>query len=94
MPARQLLGYARSHGVGGIRAELEAAGMPIGPNDLLIAAHADAIGALLVTDNTDEFSRVRDLRVENWIRSSLSLRFDSSLLNAVFQEGQRPQNYA
>lgn len=53
---------------GGIRAELEAAGKPIGPNDLLIAAHAYAAGAVLVTDNTGEFSRVRDLRVENWIR--------------------------
>ncbi|RCW79893.1 tRNA(fMet)-specific endonuclease VapC [Paracoccus lutimaris] len=53
---------------GGIRAELEAAGKPIGPNDLLIASHACAAGAILVTDNTDEFSRVRGLRVENWIR--------------------------
>ena len=53
---------------GGIRAELEAAGKPIGPNDLLIAAHAYAAGAILVTGNTGEFSRVRGLRVENWIR--------------------------
>ena len=53
---------------GGIRAELEAAGKPIGPNDLLIAAHAYAAGAILVTDNTGEFSRVRGLRVENWVR--------------------------
>lgn len=53
---------------GGIRADLEAAGKPIGPNDLLIAAHACAAGAILVTDNTGEFSRVRGLRVENWIR--------------------------
>ena len=53
---------------GDIRAELEAAGKPIGPNDLLIAAHAFAAGAILVTDNTGEFSRVRGLRVENWIR--------------------------
>ncbi len=53
---------------GGIRAELEAAGKPIGPNDLLIAAHAYATGAILVTDNTGEFSRIRGLRVENWIR--------------------------
>lgn len=53
---------------GGIRAELEAAGKPIGPNDLLIAAHAYAAGAILVTDNTGEFSRVRGLQVENWIR--------------------------
>lgn len=53
---------------GGIRVELEAAGKPIGPNDLLIAAHACAAGAILVTDNAGEFSRVRGLRVENWIR--------------------------
>lgn len=53
---------------GGIRAELEAAGKTIGPNDLLIAAHACAAGAILVTDNTGEFSRVRGLRVENWTR--------------------------
>jgi tRNA(fMet)-specific endonuclease VapC len=53
---------------GSIRAELEAAGKPIGPNDLLIAAHACAAGAILVTDNTSEFYRVRGLRVENWLR--------------------------
>ena len=53
---------------GGIRAKLEAAGKPIGPNDLLIAAHAYAAGAILVTDNTGDFSRVRGLKVENWIR--------------------------
>lgn len=53
---------------GGIRAELEAAGKPIGPNDLLIAAHAYAAGATLVTDNTAEFTRIRGLKVENWIR--------------------------
>ena len=52
---------------GGIRAELEAAGKPIGPNDLLIAAHAYAVKAVLVTANTGEFTRVRGLRVENWI---------------------------
>ncbi|MDD7973874.1 type II toxin-antitoxin system VapC family toxin [Roseinatronobacter alkalisoli] len=53
---------------GGIRAALEAAGKTIGPNDLLIAAHAYAAGAILVTENTGEFSRVRGLRVENWTR--------------------------
>src|SRR3546814_583938 len=52
---------------GGIRAELEAAGKPIGPNDLLIAAHAYALGAVLVTANVAEFSRVRGLKVENWL---------------------------
>lgn len=52
---------------GWIRADLEVAGKPIGPNDLLIAAHAHALGAVLVTANTSEFSRVRSLKVENWL---------------------------
>jgi tRNA(fMet)-specific endonuclease VapC len=51
----------------GIRAELEAAGKPIGPNDLLIAAHAYAVGAVLVTANIGEFQRIRGLRIENWL---------------------------
>ena len=51
----------------GIRAELEAAGKPIGSNDLLIAAHAHATGATIVTANTDEFKRIRGLNVENWL---------------------------
>jgi tRNA(fMet)-specific endonuclease VapC len=50
-----------------IRAELEAAGKPIGSNDLLIAAHAHAAGATIVTANTDEFKRIRGLKVENWL---------------------------
>lgn len=55
---------------GGIRAELESAGRPIGPNDLFIAAHAYALDATLVTANTGEFSRIRALKVENWIRDT------------------------
>lgn len=50
-----------------IRAELEMAGRPIGPNDLFIAAHAYALGAVLVTANVGEFKRIRALRVENWL---------------------------
>jgi tRNA(fMet)-specific endonuclease VapC len=52
---------------GGIRPELEAAGNPIGGNDLLIAAHASATGATIVTANTNEFKRIRGLNVENWL---------------------------
>ena len=52
---------------GEIRSDLEAAGKPIGGNDLLIAAHACAIGAAIVTGNADEFKRVRGLKVENWL---------------------------
>ena len=51
-----------------LRAELERKGQPIGPNDMLIAAHALALGAVLVTDNVREFRRVKGLKVENWLR--------------------------
>ena len=50
-----------------IRVELEASGKPIGPNDLLIAAHARSLGTTIVTANAAEFSRVRGLNVENWL---------------------------
>ena len=50
-----------------IRAALERAGTPIGPNDLLIAAQARALGLTLVTGNIREFSRVPGLVVENWL---------------------------
>lgn len=50
-----------------IRNTLERAGTPIGPNDLLIASHARALGLTLVTDNVREFSRVQGLVVENWL---------------------------
>lgn len=52
---------------GMIRAALEASGKPIGGNDLLIAAHAQAIAATVVTANEGEFKRVRGLKVENWL---------------------------
>ena len=51
---------------GTLRTELEAAGQPIGPNDLLLAAHALAVGATMVTANVGEFRRVPGLTVENW----------------------------
>jgi tRNA(fMet)-specific endonuclease VapC len=50
-----------------IRSELENAGEPIGANDFLIAAHAAAVNATIVTANVDEFKRVRGLKVENWL---------------------------
>lgn len=52
---------------GPIRAALEAKGTPIGPLDTLIAAHAVALGAVLVTDNVREFRRVAGLTVESWM---------------------------
>jgi tRNA(fMet)-specific endonuclease VapC len=52
-----------------LRLHLEQAGMPIGPNDMLIAAHALAAESILVTANTGEFSRVPGLAVENWLEA-------------------------
>lgn len=53
---------------GAVRTQLERAGTPIGANDLLIAAQALAVGYTVVSDNDKEFSRVKDLRCENWLR--------------------------
>lgn len=62
-------GGAATH-YAGIRADLKTRGALIGANDLLIAAHARAAGLTLVTNNTDEFGRVRDLVIENWTRTA------------------------
>ncbi len=51
---------------GPLRTKLERQGTPIGSVDLLIAAHALALGVILVTNNAKEFRRVKGLRVENW----------------------------
>ena len=51
---------------GRVRSGLEKVGRPIGPNDMLIAAHALSRRLVLVTDNVDEFRRVKGLKVENW----------------------------
>ena len=51
-----------------LRARLEAAGTPIGGNDMLIAAQALASGCILVTDSEREFGRVTGLEIENWLR--------------------------
>lgn len=53
---------------GRVRANLQGRGVPIGGNDLFIAAHALALGATLVTDNVREFERVEGLQIENWLR--------------------------
>ena len=52
-----------------LRHYLTRQGTLIGPNDLLIAAHALAGGLTLVTTNAGEFSRVPGLKVENWLQS-------------------------
>lgn len=52
-----------------VRLYLEQAGTPVGPNDMLIAAHALAADATLVTANVSEFSRIPGLRLENWLEA-------------------------
>ena len=52
---------------GEVRAGVERKGMPIGPLDLQIAAHAIALSTILVTNNQREFGRIAGLQLENWI---------------------------
>ena len=52
---------------GKIRAALEKKGTPIGPLDMMIAAHAQSLGYTVVTNNVKEFSRVSALKIENWV---------------------------
>ena len=51
---------------GKVRTDLEKQGLPIGPLDTLIAAHALSLNVPLVTNNTGEFSRVKNLILEDW----------------------------
>jgi tRNA(fMet)-specific endonuclease VapC len=53
-----------------IRVDLAARGTPIGANDASIAGHAIAAGAVLVTNNSREFSRVAGLSLEDWAASA------------------------
>ncbi len=59
---------AAARDFGEIRVALERAGRRIGPYDLLIAAHARHIGAVLVTNHEREFRRVPGLTVQNWLK--------------------------
>lgn len=52
---------------GKIRADLENRGTPIGSLDMMIAGHAKSLNYTLVTNNTREFDRVTDLKLENWV---------------------------
>lgn len=52
---------------GELRADLERRGQTIGSLDTMIAAHAISMNAVLVTNNTREFSGIKDLRLENWV---------------------------
>jgi tRNA(fMet)-specific endonuclease VapC len=51
---------------GKVKAALQRRGTPIGPLDTLIAGHAKAVDAVLVTNNTKEFARVDGLQLEDW----------------------------
>jgi tRNA(fMet)-specific endonuclease VapC len=53
-----------------IRTYLESQGTPISANDLLIAAHALHLNLTVVTNNVREFSRVPNLKVENWLNTN------------------------
>lgn len=50
-----------------VRADLETAGRPICPLDTQVGAHAQSLGAVLVTNNTAEFRRIKGLKIENWL---------------------------
>jgi len=52
---------------GELRSDLEGRGQSIGSLDTMIAAHALSLNAVLVTNNTREFCRVKDLKLENWV---------------------------
>ena len=54
---------------GHVRAYLEKKGLPIGPLDLMIAAHAQSLNTILVTNNKKEFSRVPHLKIEDWVHT-------------------------
>jgi tRNA(fMet)-specific endonuclease VapC len=51
-----------------MRAFLEGKGTPIGAYDLMIAAQANSLGVILVTNNEREFRRIPELEIENWVR--------------------------
>ena len=59
-------GHAEAEAAARVRVDLEKAGKPIGPYDTLIAGTAVAHDGILVTRNTQEFKRVKNLKIENW----------------------------
>ena len=64
MPRFRPRGGSRVYG--SIRSAFEAKGAPIGPYDMVIAAHVLSQGLILVTDNEREFRRISGLETENW----------------------------
>lgn len=65
----EILAYDENaaYAYGEIRAHLKQKGSPIGQLDIMIAAHAVSLNAVLVTNNVKKFSRVKNLRCENWV---------------------------
>jgi tRNA(fMet)-specific endonuclease VapC len=61
-------GYDATVEYGKIRSELERKGVPIGPLDMLIAAHAMSLDVTLVTNNVREFERIPELKIDNWTK--------------------------
>jgi tRNA(fMet)-specific endonuclease VapC len=59
-----------SEAYGKVRQDLESRGLPIGPLDTMIAAHALSLNVAVVTNNANEFSRVTGLTVEDWTQPS------------------------
>ena len=59
--------FAAAQQYGEVRAYLEKIGKPIGAYDLMIASQALSLGLVLVTNNEQEFQRIPDLIVENWV---------------------------
>jgi tRNA(fMet)-specific endonuclease VapC len=57
-----------AHYYGPLRAHLEKQGTPIGSLDMLIAAHALSINCTLVTNNEKEFTRIPNLKINNWVK--------------------------
>jgi tRNA(fMet)-specific endonuclease VapC len=66
LPVMQLPMQAGQY-YGAMRAALETKGEMIGNNDLWIAAHAKAAGLTLVTNNEQEFRRISELKIQNWV---------------------------
>jgi tRNA(fMet)-specific endonuclease VapC len=54
-----------------IRADLKRRGAQLGAADLMIAAHARAVGATVITNNVKDFGRVKGLQVQNWVKQTL-----------------------
>ncbi len=76
---------------GRLRAQLERAGTPIGPYDLMIAAQARTRGLILVTNNAGEFKRIPGLNVENWAGDGKGMPVaEPSLANYLSSAPARP----